>query len=350
MLEALSINIFSAANDASPAPPLEAPLQSTDLFANGWATTATDPAAAAAAATATTTAAMEPEDNNYTYVLHMAASHNIVACAGSNNLIRIYDVSQPRRQAPLLATLNPAKPAGNSPVTGVVFVENALISCSESGRLFLWDLRAPATPAAKFSCPPAGGGDTSCVCVRGDGKVVAAGVGSSLRLWDVGTRKVMTTYEEAHTDDVTMVKFHPTVSNRLISGSLDGLICVTDTSISPTPDTDEDEGDTLVSGTLQVILFCNVLVYYFSFLVLSVEHPINYFDFTDQQAKTIGVITCDEEFSVWSLESVNKINTYRRLLLIYYFFFFLNLSKKKYFINHCLPLTFLLFISFCFIF
>lgn len=41
-------------------------------------------------------------------------------------------------------------------------------------------------------------------------------------------------------------------------------------------------------------------------IVLSVEHPINYFDFTDQEAKSVGVITCDEEFSIWSLESVNN--------------------------------------------
>ena len=57
-----------------------------------------------------------------------------------------------------------------------------------------------------------------------------------------------------------------------------------------------------------VFAYFYILFYFLFLLVLSVEHPINYFDFTDQEAKSIGIITCDEEFSVWSLESVKNKN------------------------------------------
>lgn len=319
MLQALSTNLFSAANDIATQPAPIFPDLESGMWSNNPDTTNS---------TNTNTSGMEAEDNNYSYVLHTASTtvtgKHIVACSGSNNIVRIYDVSQPRGQLPLLATLDQTKFVGDSTITGLSFLEGgaapgAVLTCSESGRLFLWDIRAPATPAVKFSCPPTGGMITSCVCSRGDGKVVAAGVGSSIRLWDVGTRKMIAVYEEAHTDDVTDIKFHPVAQSQLISGSLDGLICITDTSVPPTSEEAEDEGDTLVSGIyFYIYLFFNIMLY-FIIIVLSVEHPISCFDFTDQQAKSIGVITCDEDFSIWSLESVNFNIILSKLLLIIFF-------------------------------
>lgn len=46
-------------------------------------------------------------------------------------------------------------------------------------------------------------------------------------------------YIECHSDDVTEVKFHPTLPRCLLSGSTDGLVNIYDTSIS-------DEDDALV--------------------------------------------------------------------------------------------------------
>ena len=183
----------------------------------------------------------------------------------------MYDVTRPRGrgQLPLIATFDNGKASGGSVVTGLTFVpgSDAVLTCSENGRVFIWDIRAPAAPAVKFSCPYAGGMTTSCVCARADGKAVAAGVGSSIRLWDVGTRKVITTYEEAHTDDVTVLKFHPRAEHQLISGSLDGLVCITDTSVPPTMDEDEDEADTLVSGIKKHLLCVRLFLYFILFSV-----------------------------------------------------------------------------------
>lgn len=253
MLQALSTNIFSAANDeastASSSSSSGSSSGAAELFpgleSGMWSATPAD-------------TTMDSEENNYCYVLHTATTAagpamQWAACSGSNGLVRVYDVAHPRGQLPLLATLDQKKVAGDAAITGVTFLSGgtapgAVLTCSENGRMFLWDVRTPAAPAVKFSAPPVGGMSMSCVCSRLDGKVVAAGVGSSIRLWDVGTRKVIAVYEEAHTDDVTAIRFHPFAPSQLITGSLDGLVCITDTSVPPTPEGDEDEGDTLVSG------------------------------------------------------------------------------------------------------
>ena len=44
---------------------------------------------------------------------------------------------------------------------------------------------------------------------------------------------------ESHNDDITELQFHPTLPNRLLSGSTDGLVSIFDTSI-------QDEDDALV--------------------------------------------------------------------------------------------------------
>ncbi|KAL1513269.1 hypothetical protein ABEB36_002698 [Hypothenemus hampei] len=42
--------------------------------------------------------------------------------------------------------------------------------------------------------------------------------------WDVRNIKLLGAYWESHTDDITQIKFHPDNSNKLMSGSTDGLI------------------------------------------------------------------------------------------------------------------------------
>lgn len=54
--------------------------------------------------------------------------------------------------------------------------------------------------------------------------------------WDVRKHDLLGGYWESHTDDITQVQFHPTDANKLISGSVDGLINIYDLSQS----TEED--------------------------------------------------------------------------------------------------------------
>lgn len=58
---------------------------------------------------------------------------------------------------------------------------------------------------------------------------------SSLLFFDIRQRSPLSTYRNIHRDDITDIKFHPTLPNVLASGSTDGLINIFDIS-NPTED------------------------------------------------------------------------------------------------------------------
>jgi hypothetical protein len=99
---------------------------------------------------------------------------------------------------------------------------NALYSASNDGTLRLWDLRAPEPQVHLFKT---GGKEVWCASMSVDSTFVAAGVGTSLRTWDLRTRKLYRSYVDAHTDDVTCVSAHPLLPSIFLTGSEDGLMC-----------------------------------------------------------------------------------------------------------------------------
>ncbi|XP_047327522.1 WD repeat-containing protein GTS1 [Impatiens glandulifera] len=117
-----------------------------------------------------------------------------------------------------------------SNVNDISFSDNSNIlhSCSSDGSLRSWDTRSfqqvsclntgPSQEIFSFSF-----GGTS-------GNLVAAGTKSEIFFWDWRTRKQVACLEDSHIDDVTQVHFIPGVDNRLVSASMDGLICNFDTS------------------------------------------------------------------------------------------------------------------------
>ncbi|GJP53737.1 hypothetical protein CLOM_g13825 [Closterium sp. NIES-68] len=54
--------------------------------------------------------------------------------------------------------------------------------------------------------------------------------GPPILLWDMRSCRLLGRLEDAHTEDVTQVRFHPLHRTALISASLDGLICRFDLS------------------------------------------------------------------------------------------------------------------------
>lgn len=75
----------------------------------------------------------------------------------------------------------------------------------------------------------------TCFDVSPNNILLAAGTNlyegdSFILFWDVRKNSLLGGYWESHTDDVTQVKFHPEDSNKLISGSVDGLINLYDLS------------------------------------------------------------------------------------------------------------------------
>ncbi|PWA52650.1 transducin/WD40 repeat-like superfamily protein [Artemisia annua] len=105
---------------------------------------------------------------------------------------------------------------------------NVLYSCSSDGTLRAWDTRSyqqvaclNAGPSQEiFSFSFGGTGDN----------LLAAGCKSQILFWDWRSKNQVACLEESHMDDVTQVRFVPGQQNKLVSASIDGLICTFDTS------------------------------------------------------------------------------------------------------------------------
>ncbi|CAL5357617.1 unnamed protein product [Camellia sinensis] len=105
-----------------------------------------------------------------------------------------------------------------------------LHSCSSDSTIRAWDSRSfqqvssvSAGPSQEiFSFSFGGPGDN----------LLAAGSKSQIFFWDWRTKKQVACLEESHMEDVTQVHFVPDHQNKLVSASVDGLICLFDTSAS----------------------------------------------------------------------------------------------------------------------
>ncbi|KAL5201869.1 hypothetical protein ABZP36_036223 [Zizania latifolia] len=110
-------------------------------------------------------------------------------------------------------------------------------SCSSDGTIRAWDTRS----FKQISLLRASQELFSFSYGGSNGNLLAAGSNSQVLLWDWRNSKQLACLEESHMDDVTQVKFAPYQQSKLISASVDGLMCVFDT------DGDINEDDHLLS-------------------------------------------------------------------------------------------------------
>uniref|UniRef100_A0A5B6Z656 Uncharacterized protein n=1 Tax=Davidia involucrata TaxID=16924 RepID=A0A5B6Z656_DAVIN len=102
-----------------------------------------------------------------------------------------------------------------------------LHSCSSDGTIRAWDTRS----LQQVSCVSAGPSqEIFSFSFGGLGdNLLAAGIKSQVFFWDWRTKKQVACLEESHMDDVTQVHFVPDHQNKLVSASVDGLMCIFDT-------------------------------------------------------------------------------------------------------------------------
>ncbi|PON65691.1 WD repeat containing protein [Parasponia andersonii] len=104
---------------------------------------------------------------------------------------------------------------------------HVLHSCSSDGTIRAWDTRTfqevssisagPSQEIFSFSF----GGSTD--------NLLSAGCKSQILFWDWRNKKQVACLEDSHVEDVTQVHFIPSHLNKLISASVDGLVCIFDT-------------------------------------------------------------------------------------------------------------------------
>ncbi|KAG5567722.1 hypothetical protein RHGRI_003049 [Rhododendron griersonianum] len=91
---------------------------------------------------------------------------------------------------------------------------NVLHSCSSDGTIRAWDTRSFHQVIVVLFC-------FMCNVKLYNGKKIF--------FWDWRTKKQIACLEESHMDDVTQVHFVPDHQNKLLSASVDGLMCIFDT-------------------------------------------------------------------------------------------------------------------------
>lgn len=161
------------------------------------------------------------------YVLNIAASTanpGIFAASSSTHTIKIYA----RDSLQLISELR-----GHTDVVSGISVANTnphqLWSCSYDKKLVLWDMRSGhivqhyQTEGLIPLCCDVNSTDT----LLGVGHELS-GEDASLLLFDTRTTQVTARFTEAHSDDITQVRFSPTEPYLFMSAATDGLVNVFD--------------------------------------------------------------------------------------------------------------------------
>ncbi|XP_037069029.1 WD repeat-containing protein 89-like [Pollicipes pollicipes] len=179
---------------------------------------------------ASTTSLAADGGKRSTYITHLAAngSHSQLTAACSDNALAVFDWST-------LQTITHLR-GHTAKITGARYVpgeDAVVVSSSLDGTVRQWDTRTGRATLQHTDATLQKPKPLTCVDVNAAGRFVCAGTevvqdDSFLVFWDVRQPNPLGGYWESHTDDVSTVRFHPTDSGALVSGSTDGYVNVFD--------------------------------------------------------------------------------------------------------------------------
>ncbi|KAF5292381.1 hypothetical protein FQA39_LY03415 [Lamprigera yunnana] len=227
------------------------------------------------------------------YVLHIAATPEEscnIAVGTSKKTCEIYRLGE--NQLAKLESFGEFE----SPIVGVQFSpeDTNLIYCGvENGNVKLWDLRNPDNYVLQFSeNKPDDVKRFASFDVASNNRLLCASTelhkgDAFILFWDIRNVNLMGGYWESHSDTITQVKFDPNNVNKLISGSLDGLINLYDLKY-----TSEDES----------LMDC-----------FNTESPIDYLQWFDRKGKDcISCFTSLGNVQLWSTDDVEPYANFHR--------------------------------------
>ncbi|CAF3372290.1 unnamed protein product [Rotaria socialis] len=191
-----------------------------------------------------------PETSDcYATDLTLNSTNNHIAVLTIPNTIQLFDASTLKPVSSLSSTSNNFDNNNSSSPLKLHSLQYAYVSpytlfASTNKNLVLaWDTRTPQLETIQLN----GCADTheflSVTCNNED-HLVAAGTelkgdeNVGISFWDLRApinKQLLGYYTESHSDDIIQVKFSRMNSNKLLSGSTDGLVCVYDVS-KPTED------------------------------------------------------------------------------------------------------------------
>mmetsp|Transcript_15980 Transcript_15980/g.32763 ORF Transcript_15980/g.32763 Transcript_15980/m.32763 type:complete len:427 (+) Transcript_15980:89-1369(+) len=179
------------------------------------------------------------DDGDWVLCLATNEACHRVGCALSNGEVQIYDQNTLRH----LHTYQ--RDSLITEMTFETFDANLLAATANDGSLTLYDIRQPTTPAIAMTNMLRPDEETLSLSVGFDGNIAAVGSSKGkIHFFDIRDKRgILGTYNQAHTNEVTRVRFQSfatrlpgsnctsrTATPVLVSGSEDGLACVFDTS------------------------------------------------------------------------------------------------------------------------
>lgn len=223
--------------------------------------------------------AQESPFDDSIWVLQVAASDTWVSCGLSNGDINVYD------QERLQSMRTYSKLAGEMCTLTDLTTSGAhlLTASSSNGRVTVCDVRQPS-PALSFAIPK--NEEALSVSLGYDGVLAAVGSSNALvHFHDMRQNgSLLGSYRDAHTEEVTRVRFQSSQSPVLLTASEDGLACIFDTS-KPSEEAALDS-------------------------VLNVQTPLRQVGFFGPSFEGVYCLTGSETLSVWHYESAQRICDY----------------------------------------
>jgi len=225
------------------------------------------------------TSSVEERYDEGVWVLDVCSSRNKawLACALSNGNVQVYDYD---RFQPIHAYKedNNTKPIQITDFSSDF--ENILISSTSKGLISIFDIRQPI-PALCIQIAPQKNEEALSVDLGFGGALVAVGSSKAkVHFFELRGGKLLGSYHDAHTEEVTRVRFQPE-SSWLVSGSEDGLACVFDTS--------QPSEETALQG------------------ILNVQSPLRKIGFFGPSFEGVYCLTGSETFSVWHHDTAQRI-------------------------------------------
>ncbi|KAI5074676.1 hypothetical protein GOP47_0010637 [Adiantum capillus-veneris] len=216
--------------------------------------------------------------NNPDYVFDIAASedNSVMVVSLSTNALKLY--------SPITGQFLGDCLGHTDTINEVLFpdlkVPQLFCTSSSDGTVRLWDMRMrqqvtllQAQQSSELFSVSFGGSSGSLIASGGKAKVL---------FWDWRTRKELACLEECHTEDVTQVRFHPTRKEKLVSASVDGLMCVFNTL----GEINDDEGLDMVMG---------------------VGTSVGRIGFFGKSQEVVWCLTHIETLSIWDFEEGSKV-------------------------------------------
>jgi len=167
-------------------------------------------------------------------------------------------------------------------INEVFWNENWLYTCSNDGSIKVWDVRSNNPLVGQCRGPSM----QEFYSVSQVKHIVTGGGDPDIHFWDLRKFKLLNTFNETHSDEVTSLRFLQSKPSILMSSSLDGMVCLFDLS----KESEEEATDTVVR----------------------LEQPVNSCKFLGDNFNTAFAQTTVQTIALLSLENakmVKEVNT-----------------------------------------